>query len=147
MVFPMNRLFASRVAALAALLILPAVGLWAAPPARISKDLINEKPPAVPQRTCFAPDNVESFSYRSNNNLRITTEDARSYDVSFFVQCGGLKTTEAVKFDGVMNDEVCGTGIESVVFYSKDQGPKRCAIKDVTGLPMLSRTGISGTGR
>jgi hypothetical protein len=145
MVLSMNRLFthrrsASRAAVVAALLLIPAVGLWAAPPARITKELINEKPPKAPQETCFAPGAVEYFSYR-NNNLRITTEDARTYDVSFFVQCGGLRSTESVKFDGTMNNEVCGTGIESVVFYSKDLGPKRCAIKDVSRTPMMSRTG------
>ena len=131
--------------ALCALIVLPAVGLWAAPhdrkpPAGISKDLINEKPPALPQQTCFAPQAVEAFAYR-NNSLRVTTDDARNYDVSFFVQCSGLKSTDAVSFDGVMNDEVCGTGIESVIFYSTEQGPKRCAIKDVTRIPMISRAG------
>ncbi len=108
----------------------------------ITKEMLNQKAPKPPQQACFKPDEVQSFSYRtSGNNLRINTSDARTYDVSFFVKCDGLASTKAVSFDGTINDEVCGTGIENVVFYSTDKGPKRCSIREVDTVPVMARAG------
>jgi hypothetical protein len=142
-----------RLLALAALLLLPAVGLMAEPQSRdikahdikapgITKDMLNQSAPQPPQQVCFKPTDVQSFAYRTgSNNLRINTSDARTYDVSFFIKCGGLSSTKALSFDGLANEEVCGSGMENVVFYSTEQGPKRCSIKDVAAIPVMARAG------
>ncbi|MBL8629076.1 MAG: hypothetical protein JNM81_05580 [Rhodospirillaceae bacterium] len=147
-----------RFIALAAVLLLPAAGLMAqARPAQpqqppitapgitapgITKDMLDKQAPQPPQLVCFNPGDVKAFQYRAaTNSLRVTTSPEQNYDVSFFVPCGGLASTDALTFDGVTNDQVCGTGVESVVFYSTEQGPKRCSIRDVKQQPSVAHVG------